>query len=193
MATIQQINSAILTGDAYFAYLLNINTNNAKSGFPVSNKPKLSCLKSLINALQWDLDINVNDGITTAIYAHLVAEIAPYSGAGVVVDPNVIIPGTTIVVTSGSTYNQSGPIFFDGTIIQILNWNSLYYPLYGNYPEIAIYTGSVATGYQQDTATVPTLNYTNNDPNQPLLSIEWDYGIETTGFILVSGLKPQSI
>lgn len=189
MATFDDISAAILVGQGYYTQLLNFNTTALMRGFPTRFNQRIVCLKRLMRALQWDVDDNVNDATTTAIYELLLQENASYDGAGVVVDPNVIIPGHIIVVDGGgSDFLESAPIFFNGTVISIPNWNTVFYPTYGNFPDIRIFT----IDGTRDTATVPTYNYTSGDPNQPLLSIEWTYPIATSGYYIISGKKPQS-
>lgn len=200
MASPTQISNAIAFGQAYFVSLLDIDTANSTSGFPVINKPKRSCLKSLINALSWDLAGGVNDSTTTAIYELLLNEIGSYSGATLVIDPNVIIPGTTIIVNNGSgtNFNQSGKIFFNNVFsFNLPNYNSVYYPLYGNSPDFVLVTEDTTNPsnpiWQQDTSTVPVFTYaTPGDATTPLVNVTWVWGGQTSGYIVISGLKPTT-
>lgn len=195
MATPTQISDSLLIAKAYYTQLLDQDTASLQGGFPVRNRARIECLKKLIYALTWDLDINVNDADTTLIYELLLNEIYSYTGAGVVVDPNVIIPGNTIVVvSSGTPFNQSQPIFFyNQTDLLLDNYQAVYKPLYGNQPIIVIFTKEDVMGqpvWTEDTATVPTITYVNNDPTKDILNISWTYAIPTSGFIQISGLKP---
>lgn len=197
MATVENISNAIAFGQAYFVSLQDIDTANAGAGFPVTNKPKLSCLKSLVNALSWDLADGVNDDTTTAIYELLLNETAPYSGMGIIVDPNVIIPCTTIIVNGGgSSFSQSKPIFFNNVFsFDLPTYNTTYYPLYGNNPDFVLVTVDNSDPsnpiWQQDTATVPIFTYaTPGDATTPLVNTTWTWGGQTSGYVVISGLKP---
>lgn len=197
MATIIQISNSLLIAKAYYVQLLDQDTTALQGGFPVRNRQKIECLKKLIYSLTWDLDVNVNDATTTAVYELLLNEIFSFTGQGVVVDPNVIIPGNTIIVVGTSTpFNQSQPIFFTNqTEVTLANYQTAYRPLYGNQPILVVFTVQDVMGqpvWTEDTATVPTITYVNNDPTKDILYITWTYGTPTSGFIQISGLKPTS-
>lgn len=98
MATTQQITDSIALANAYFIQLLNKNTTGLQSGALTHLSKNIFCLRRFIRALQWDVDDNINDADTTALYDLLLTEIDGYTGSGVVVDPNVIIPGQPIIV-----------------------------------------------------------------------------------------------
>jgi hypothetical protein len=117
--------------------------------------------------------------------------------AGGAINPNAQSPGIIIEIIDSSNYNQSDKIFFGPAFTYVIsNYNSLYYPLYGNNPDIFLVTVDTTDPlnpvWQQDTATVPIFGYlTPNDATTPLVSITWTWGASTSGYIIISGLKPS--
>jgi hypothetical protein len=189
MASFNDISSAIAIGQGYYTQILNNNTTALKGGFPTKFQQRLVCLKRLMTALQWDVEGRVNDDTTTALYELLLNETASYDGSGVVVNPNVIIPGHTIVVDGTSNFVESAPVFFNAQSILIDNWSANYYSTYGNRPDIDVFD---LDGTPQE-STAPKRNYPSDDPTQPLQSISWNYAIITQGYYIIKGLKPQSL
>jgi|SRR5579863_8853435 len=192
MASVDQIAAAIAIGQGYFIQIQDFNTNALKFGFPTKFNERLVCLKRLMRALQWDINEQINDATTTAIYELLLDETAAYNGTGVVYNPNVIIPGQTVIVQTSGNFTQSGRIPFGPTPLLVIdNWSTNYYPTYGDNPEIQIFVGDNINGYQQDEQTAPVPVYPANDITQPLQSISWNFTIPTSGYYIISGKKPS--
>lgn len=102
MVSLQTIAQKLLLGQAYFAELIDQEIGDLiRCGQSVVTS-KLICLNRIIRALTWDVDDEVNDEDTQEIYAMLLKQLAGYTGAILPNDPNVVIPGTTIVIAPGN-------------------------------------------------------------------------------------------
>jgi hypothetical protein len=101
MITLDDVSAAVTIGEGYFSELLAKAIADLKTGKIHCLPKKLFCLNRLIKALKWDIADEVLDDTTIAIYELLLIEIGTYAGAGSVVDPNVSIPGLTIIVVTG--------------------------------------------------------------------------------------------
>lgn len=189
MATTDAINATIPFAQAYYLELLDQDTALLELGGSPVNTEKLTCIKRLIKALGWDLDIEVNDDVTTNIFELLLKAIFPYNGNAVIVDPSVLIPGRTdvTVIVAGSTIN-SDMIPFNNEIPALLAYDTTYKHLYGNNPIVNIYV----TGFTQEEQTPANKNYQDNDPTKDLLSITWDFPFPVSGFIQIYGSPPST-
>lgn len=184
MPTTNDISVSILIGQAYYKQLLDQDTTKRQVGNSPFNKKKLTCLKRLMRALQWDLDSSVNDSITTVIYDLLLDGFAGFNGNALAVDPSVIIPGKTItVINNGTTMNTDKLPFTNVNPVQLLNYNIVYKRIYGNNPILQIFV----TGFTQDEQTPPTIAYQDDDFTKDILSITWDYPVPVSGYISITG------
>lgn len=102
MVTLDQLNSAIVLGEAYFIELLNERITGLSSGAYTTMTRKITCLNRLIRAIGWDIADSLIDVTTDAIYRILLCEISDYTGIGVVANPNVYIPGQTVIPSPAS-------------------------------------------------------------------------------------------
>lgn len=116
-----------------------------------------------------------------------------YNVAQNVIDPNYQPNNTPIVVTNAGAmgYVTSPNIVFTGqTTITLANWQTVYAPDYGQFPEILLYTTQGGVD-QQDTQTQIIPVY-SSDPTSVLESISWSYPVPTTGYYRITGSIPTS-
>lgn len=77
------------------------------------------------------------------------------------------------------------------TIVTLSNYQATYSVVYGNFPDISIWTDNGDGSYTQDTATVPTVVNLGGDINVPD-SYTWTYAIPTSGYIQLNGFITAS-
>lgn len=109
-------------------------------------------------------------------------------------NPNIQSPGTTIVTIPVLLGYNSDKLAFETTgdspQLILANYDVLYASLYGNNPILAIYDNQGQ--YIVDEQTPPIIEYLDNDPSKKILSITWDYGVATSGYIQISGVSPSA-
>lgn len=194
-----QIQNTLLSARLLMANMVLTNVN-AETGGDL-NVDWHPATRYYLNIKALQRQFNLGDYIsanTVAIYDCL-NTLMGYNIAPNVIDPNYHIPGSIInIVTPVSVFNESGPIYFNLTVspyvLTISNWQTNYYPLYGDKPALLmIVTVDNSSGqpvWTQDTATVPTYSFVGNDPGQHTTDITWTFGAPTSGYILIGGLKP---
>lgn len=144
-------------------------------------------LKRLIRALTFQLNAEVIDKDTLSLYKCLINALGGF-GATYTIDPNVVIPGKEIIIIDEGLYND-GKIPFNTDILTLADYQSIYYPLYGNNPNIAVYTGAGGV-YTQDTGTVPTITYVDGNISLGIEEITFSFPFPTQGYIQISGKQP---
>lgn len=104
MVTTQQISDKLLLARAYYLELMANKYAEDIAGGKDYNNEQIKCIKRLIYALQPDTESeDYIDSDTEYLYERLSFEVSRYSGASLVVDPNVVVPGTTINTGGGTT------------------------------------------------------------------------------------------
>lgn len=98
MVSLDEILVQVERAQSYYTELLDADTISMQNGCAPINKKKIKCLYRLITALNWDLNDNIDDQVTENIYTLLVKEISPYNGGVLPVNPDVIIPGRTVII-----------------------------------------------------------------------------------------------
>lgn len=94
MPTQEVIDAKVAIGKAYYCQLLDDHILNLMSGCnDCSDLETMVCLMEVIDALEYD----INDEYTLPIFEKLMNLIGSYSGAGVISNPYVSIPNSTIV------------------------------------------------------------------------------------------------
>lgn len=196
MPDLTTIQTKVNIGKAYYMQLLATQLANLKKGYG-SITPLLP-LKRIIQALTFQLDVEINDSNTTSLYNCLIKALGGFSG-NYVLDPDVIIPGqTTVVIQQVVGYNEAKIPFVvteSNPIILLDNYHELFYSLYGNNPDLALYDqqGQPLVG---DQSTVPTIIYENDDYTSNILSISWSYppipDVTITGYVRIAGIAPNS-
>lgn len=146
--------------------------------------PKITCLNRLIRALTWDVNDEVNNTTTQELYILLLKQIAPYTGSSLPIDPNVVIPGSTVIVEQ--SYVTPVKLFFNNNAAPgVADWQADYAESFGNDPTLALYLYNGTPGsYTEQTGQVPTLQFTDSDTL--LQSFAFDFGFPQTGYILIS-------
>lgn len=196
MPDLTTIQNKVNLGKAYYMQLLTAELVKFKKGYG-DTKIVLS-LGRLVRGLTFQLDSEINDSDTTTLYNCLMKLLGGFSGS-YVLDPDVIIPGqTTVIIQQVVGYNEAKIPFVvteSNPVIQLDNYHELYYPLYGNNPDLALYDqqGQPLVGDQQ---TVPTIIYENDDYTSNILSISWSYppipDVTITGYVRIAGIAPNS-
>lgn len=135
---------------------------------------------------------------TISVYDHLYRCVGNRYATGVSTDPTAQPPGGNIIIINNPTTAlqsvQSDRLVFTGQteVDNLLNYQASYASRFGNNPFVSIWTLNVGgIGFTEDTGTVPTITYVNNDPAQGVQSIIWTYPIPTSGYIQILGIKPQ--
>lgn len=109
MSTLATIQTAVDQGTLYFGELVEEMRADLLNGCECDCYDKLICLQASIYALQYDINTDINTDRTTRVYNVLQGLIAGFSGA-FNPDPTVVIPGATIIISSG-TIMQTALVF----------------------------------------------------------------------------------
>lgn len=109
-------------------------------------------------------------------------------------DPGVIYVGNQ-PPDPQSEYSFQKIFFNNATEVTLSNYHTVYYPLFGNGPTLAVYNKFINPDtdvpyYSRDEQTGEDVTYRNGDPQDDILTITWSYGVPTSGYILISGKKP---
>lgn len=169
---------------AYYLQLTNFDYSQAIAGYCAQYTQKLKCLNRLIRALNWDVTEEHNTDTTQRLYAMLLTEISPYSGATLPYDPSVVIPGITILVAQSYVTPQK-LYFANDAMPGIADWQATYADDFGNDPTFAVY---LPTGNPDEYALFTGVSevLTFDASGTELLTAYFDFGIAQTGYILIS-------
>lgn len=110
MATLAVIEAKVELAQAYYLQQIALDVVELKRCGRSPKTALLTCLNRLLRALAWDVADQVDDATTQDLYQKLSIAIAAYSGATLPFEPNVYIPGSTIVLSVG-TIMQTGVVF----------------------------------------------------------------------------------
>lgn len=193
MATLEEIEAKLGVAKAYYIKQANAELLIYKKG-ACGHIKKLVPLKRIIRGLTFQINAQVNDDNTEALYECLLNIIAGVSGS-YIPDPSVQIPGqTTIVVNQVVGYNINKYPFVTTDLSPIAifdNYHELYYPLYGNDPVLAMYVTS--PDYTGEEQTPPIITFsTPGDSSSDIVSIRYEFPIGTVGELQMSGKAPNS-
>lgn len=183
MVSLETISNKLLLAEAYFVQLIDQQVIDfTRCGQSVTTAT-ITCLNRLIRALTWDVDYGVNDQTTQDIYILLLKQLANYTGSILPFDPNVIIPGQTVIVDQ--SYITPVKLFFTSAAPGVADWQTDYADILGNDPTLALYLYNGTPGsYTEQTGAVPTVQF--DITNTILISFSYDFGFEQTGYILIS-------
>ena len=164
MATITQISDSLSLARAYYSKLLSEFISNLKAGIDNHTIGDIKCLRRLIRALEWDVEIEHVDDTTVILYGMLLKAIAPYTGSTLPVNPNVYIPGVVIGIGGESSLSI---IRSQATLLETFLGSGIWYlPMIdGSGNAIAatsvyvIYNGLSLPGAQLDTTVSPNRVY----------------------------------
>lgn len=185
MASLQTISDSLAIARAYYVELLAAYILLLKNGCDDKKQyAKLKCLDRLITYLTSCVYGDVNNDTTTANYKNLLNLISTYSGSALVVNPDVVIPGTTITVQSALSIPPERKYFTNSDTPSIADWQGVYASRFGNNPTLAIFLDNGSGFYTQDVSASPTLEF--NGTETLLLSVQYGFGIPQTGYILIS-------
>lgn len=180
-----QVNNAISGAQNAFSLRQNAELSLINTGNTPANEPEQTYLR--LNIIAMIYQVNRGDytsSVTNIIYSRLLSLIG-FSGGVPYVDPNYQPSNTIIIITKAISVNATR-IPFTGTIIVLSAYQTTYGFLYGNFPDISIWTSNGDGTYTEDTATVPTVTNLDGDINLPD-SYTWTYSIATSGYIQISG------
>lgn len=196
MPDLTTIQNKVNLGKSYYMQLLSAELVKLKKGYGSTNI--VLPLGRLIRGLTFQLNAELNNSDTDTLYNCLIRVLGGFSGS-YVLDPDVIIPGqTTVIVQQVVGYNEAKIPFVvteSNPTILLDNYHEIFYPLYGNNPDLALYDqqGQPLVGDQQ---TVPTIIYENDDYTSNILSISWSYppipDVTVTGYVRIAGIAPNS-
>lgn len=200
MLTQQQIALLILRARAYHLQLVRALCDKERQGDVQSsawNRPII--IGNAIAALYFSLKIaDYSSAVVLQVYNNLLRCIGSNVLGNLVTDPNAQLPGNNVpIVTGGGTGGgsviNSGIIEFNIDIVELLDYQNNFKPAYGNDAEITIWTiNDNGIGYTQDTGTVPTKQFVDNDPTKDLLSVTWTYPVVTKGYIQIVGVNASA-
>lgn len=116
MLTIDQIQDDVNSAKLYYIQQLKLVYANMQNGFGSSNP--YTGIKRLITSLTFQINANLIDANTDALYACLMEATAGFTG-NYQIDPSVIIPGQniTVIITPNSPFNierSSADLIEDG-------------------------------------------------------------------------------
>lgn len=186
------VSTDILTAQLKIANMVDLNITAMTGGNTSVNwHPTIKATRG-VNVVSNRLGLgDTSSPIFQAAYACMMAFVGNY-GAGTI-DPNAQNPGTTINVTTvvQAQANYTRIEFVGVDTVSLSNFQATYALIYGDNAivEVFVTTDNYAT-MQQDTGTVPTIVNLGGDINKPD-SYTWAWGIPTTGYIQITGFKPQ--
>lgn len=194
MPTQSQIQTNILTAQLNVANLVNANLTTLSGGGSFVKWDFIKKYTRAINCVsrQYNLQDYSSTGFLTA-YDCLLNFIGGNTANPL--NQNAQNPNTVIIIPGGISGTQIvyGRIpFTNANPVQILNYNNTLKALYGNNILAPV---RYFTGYTEDVATPPTINYlVSNDPTSDIVSITWTDppGILLTGYIQIAGIMPVS-
>lgn len=190
-----QITNRIIRGRLLQANLAKSYAQQENVGNDFNFWDKAVYVSNLVQGLQFQQSISdYTSSITLSIYNKLGGILGGLYIDGAAIDPNAQIPGQTVVTIPVLLGYNSDKLPFETTIdspqLVLSNYDTLYAPLYGNNPILAIYDNQGQ--YIGDEQTPPIIEYLDNDPSKKILSITWDYGVATSGYIQISGVSPSA-
>lgn len=198
MLTPQLITDLLLRGDCAYSKMVKIAINAEITGCqPDCEWKDIVPLGNTIQALKFKNRIqDYYSDSTQSIYNKLLGQIGMQCLGMITLDPSAQQPGGVQIITIPVSYGyNSGKIPFtsteDNPAVQLLNYHTLYYPLYGNNPTLGLYDNQ--GNFIGDQQTSPEITY-ESDQNSNIVSILWDLppllGITTTGYVQISGQSP---
>ena len=192
MPTTTQVQNTLLTAQLKAANLTLANVTALQAGALSVSWGAIIKAQRGINSVQNRYTIGDLTSTTfNTAYACLTAFVGTYAGGAI--DPNAQNPGTVINVTggAGSKVNSNFFPFTNQTTVALDNYQSVYYPTYGNAPQIQIFVSDGAGGFTPDNGTAPDYQYvTAGVPSSGITSITWSYGAPVTGYIQIVGVQP---
>lgn len=190
MLTNEQYTTAVYT--AYRANAILTQTLRAKEAlgcYPKWNEASCQLLK--IKSGLYSLSVgDYSSAASVDIYNQLLDIGSTWFG-GISFDPYAQFPDTTIIINNGSVISALRIPFTSLTTVTLSNYQATYSTVYGNFPDISIWTDNGDGSYTQDTATVPTVINLGGDINVPD-SYTWTYAIPTSGYIQLNGFITAS-
>lgn len=188
MATIDQITSDVNNGKLLSIQRAAAATVSLKSGINVDSSIKnINALKRLIKAITYQINANVINADTNILYTCLLNQLNGFGG-NYVIDPTVQTGLSTTVVINGTQLNSGKIQFTNANPIQLLDYQSVYAPIYGNNPVVNFYL----SGFIEADQTPPDIVYeTADDPTSNILSISWDFGGPVSGYVQILGVMPS--
>lgn len=192
MPTQQQIQNTILTAQLKLADIVLGNSQAEAGGNTQVNWWQAQRFSLNIKALQ--RQYNLGDYTSAGVQSvyKCVNVLIGFDSTLNEIDPNYQPPGNTIIIENTGNFTQSDRVPFGPSFTLVINdWPDNYYPIYGDNPEIQVFTGNSTDGYTLDSDTVPTPVFPGNDITSRLQSISWTWGALTSGYYIISGKKPQ--
>lgn len=197
MLTPEKIAYLLLRAKAYRVLLVKAVVVLQNTGVIRTNWSRINVLSHMIQGLEYSLSIAdyVSDE-AIAIFNHITECVGSNVLGTITTDPDAQPPGSGPIVIINNPANsnvQSGRYdFVDKTVVDNMSdYQGDFAAIYGNNPFIALWTiNESGIGYTQDTATVPDIEYVNNDIAQGIESITWTYPQATTGYIQILGIQP---
>lgn len=102
MVDLSTISDTVDIAKSYYLELIEEHRQQLITNCDNCDDKKSDCLKWLIKALSFDIIDNYNTDLTQELYKRLLEELSGFSGS-YTYDPNVVIPGQTIVIEGGLT------------------------------------------------------------------------------------------
>lgn len=99
MIDLATISNQVDLGKVYYNELLDDQYEDLLNGCSDCCDSKYNCLSQMITALSVDIDDDINTDNTQSVYFQLLNLMADFSGS-YSPDPNVVLPETTIIISS---------------------------------------------------------------------------------------------
>lgn len=195
MPTLDEIQTAVNNGKLFAIKKMPAQLRKFRDG-GCGDLEVFIKLKRVIRALQFQIIAEDDGDLTFSLYKCLLSIIGNY-GATYTLDPSVSIPGMVVSTVNVIVGWNDNKIPFTSTEenpgILLDDYHAVYWPLYGNNPDLALYNNSGAR-FEGDEQTPPNITYVDNDPTKDIVSILFDRaplpGITITGYVRISGVSP---
>lgn len=181
MATISQISDSIDLAKAYYSELISALISDLKNGVCNETLKEIKCLRRLIRALEWDIEIEEVDATTVKLYGFLLKGIATYTGSTLPVNPNVYIPGVTIVMDSPDSATDLERT--ENDLLETSLGSGIWYLPFrddegvsitdGRLPTAILVNGTGLVGWQIDTTVTPyrIYGFSDNSPQEIIVRL----------------------
>jgi len=190
MATQSETQNTLLAASLKVANLVNTNGTTLAAGGLTVEWGYINVIQRAINCVQ--RQYNLGDYVSAPFiiaYNRLLNFVGIDTGGSI--NPNAQGGSTIINATiNGSVINTTTIPFTNQTTITLANYVINYSVMYGKTPLVCqIYVDNGSNPAYPDFGTAPSIDFVvSGDPSSGFADVTWDYGLPTTGYILLSGV-----
>lgn len=190
MATQQEVSNTLLAASLKVANLVNTNGVILSSGGLTVEWGYINVIQRAINCVQRQYNLGDYVSAPFIIAYNRLLNFVGIDTAGNI-NPNAQGGGTVInTINTGDTINTIQIPFTNQTSVTLANYVSSYSALYGKTPLVCqLYVDNGSNPASPDFGTAPQINFVvSGDPTSGYADVLWDFGLPTTGYILLSGV-----